>query len=236
MAKDTTILQKILLLKKDLNADWREALERINIWDTVSPLYSELDRKTANILVAFTWLAYDASSEQIEPHKDRLQNKKTILMRLAGKDCFAREIYLDTVIGGNLMIDSVIKFCIENQKDWRWTSAIAGLEFASKAMAQSFVADKESGDMLEMADKRREKANKLLDELREEFVDLDAVLEAEGKQKITDRTTDTLDFMSFELYIKQRKFKDAAKEAEDKEKAERKSHKKEKIAEEDGPF
>lgn len=241
MAKDTTILQKILILKRDLNADWTEDLERLNIWDDVSPLYIEFnDRRQANILTAFIWLAYDASSEQIEPHKDRLQNKKLILMKLAGKDCFSKEIYLDTVLGGNMIIDNVIEFCINNQKDWRWTSAISSLEFASKARAKSFTADKESGDMLEMADKRQEKANKLLDELRQEFVDLDAVLEAEGKPKITDRVEDQKDFMSWELFIKQRKFKDAAKEAESKEKVECKSNRKTPVAtndiEEDGPF
>lgn len=234
MAKDTTILQKILVLKRDLDGDWTEELERLNIWDDVSPLYIELNnRRQANILVTFIWLAYDGSSEQIEPHKDRLQNKRTILSKLAGKECFTKEIYLDAVLGGNMVIDNVIEFCVNNQKDWRWTSAISSLEFASKARAKSFSADKESGDMLEMADKRQDKANKILDELRQDFVDLDAVLDAEGKAKITDRVEDTPDFMSFELYIKQRKFKDAAKEAESKEKVERKSHKKSKTGTED---
>lgn len=227
MAKDTTILERIILLKRDLTADWTADLESINIWDEVSDLYDSLDnRKQANIIVAFIWLAYDASSEQLEPHKDRLQNKRKILSKLAGDNCFAKEVYLDAVLGGNPIIDSVIEFCINNQRTWKWTAAISNLEFASKVTAKSYAADKEAGDLLDLADKRRDKANKLLEELREEYVDIDRVLINEEKTPITDRIESTDDFMSWGLFIKKRKFTDAAKEAEDRLKTEGKSNRK----------
>lgn len=226
MAKDKKILTKIIQLSKDLEADWEEGLTEINIWDDVEGLYTSFDRKEANIFMAYIAFAYDASSDKLTVHKDRLQNKKVILTKLAGEATLKKELYIDALLGGNAIIDNVIEFYINNQRDWRWTTVISSLEFASKVRAKSFNADKETGDLLDQADKRMEKANKMLDQLREEYVDLDSVLEKEEKVKITDRIEDTDDFMSWEKYVKKAQYESARTEAEDREKTAGKTNRK----------
>lgn len=215
MAKNTQILDRMKLLRRNLEADWTSDLEELGIWDEVSPLYANINqRRDANIIMAYICFAYHSKSIYLDPFKDRLENKRSIMMRIAGKDCFDRELFLDAVLGGDAIIDEVIEFFINDQRDWRWNTIISNMEFASKVTAKSRTEDfKQSADLLDLADKRREKADKLLEEIREEFVDLDAELEHEGKPKITDKTAD---FMSWELYTKKKKFADAEKEAEEK--------------------
>jgi hypothetical protein len=218
MAKSTTILETFRNLKRKLDENWTEELTELGIWDEVAMLYADTpQRRDANIIVAYIVFAYHSKSEYIDPFKDRLENKRSIMMRLGGKDCFSRELFLDAVLGGNAIIDEVIEFFINDQRDWRWSTIISNMEFASKVTAKSRTEDfKESADWLELADKRRDKADKLLEEIREEFVALDSVLEKEGKPKITERTDD---FMSWELYNHKRKFAEATKAAEEKERS-----------------
>lgn len=229
MANNTLILDRLKVLRRNLDGDWTNDLEELGLWDEVAPLYSNLtQRRDANIIVTYVAFAYHAKSIYLDPFKDRLENKKSIMMRIAGKDCFDRELFLDAVLGGDAIIDEIIEFFINDQRDWRWNTIVSNMEFASKVTAKSRTEDfKESADLLDLADKRREKADKLLEEIREEYVDLDTVLEKEGKAKITDKTAD---FMSWELYVKKKKFADATKEAEEREKeANKKKNKKEKL-------
>lgn len=204
-------------LRRNLEVDWTSELEEMGIWDEASPLYANINqRRDANIIVAYVFFAYHSKSIYLDPFKDRLENKRSIMMRIAGKDCFDRELFLDAVLGGDAIIDEFIEFIINDQRDWRWNTIVSNMEFASKVTAKSRTEDfKQSADLLELADKRREKADKLLEEIREEFVDLDTVLEKEGKAKITDKTSD---FMSWELYTRKKKFAEAEKEAEEKAK------------------
>lgn len=235
MAKDNRILEKIRTLKRKLDQDWTADLEELGIWEECEPLYVHFEpRRNANILLAFVVFAYHSKSEYLNPFKDRLETKRSILMRLAGKDCFEKEIFLDAVLGGDAIIDGFIEFIINDQQDWRFNTIISNMEFASKVTTKARTEDfKESADLLDLADKRREKADKLLKEIQQEFVDLDTSLEQEGKPKITDQIDN---FMSWELFVKKKKFDDAAKIAEEKERAATKVKRKTADIDDDGPF
>jgi hypothetical protein len=219
MAKSTKILEEILVLKRDLEKDWRPRLDKINILQDVYPLYNYIDNiKDANTILAFIALAYDAESEFLDPHKDRVENKRAIMRRLAGVDCFKRELYINTVLGGDEIIDSIIEWYINNQKDWRWGDIVSNMELASKAdlLAKSVetISDvTEAIKLKKLARDTREDADKMLLTLRKEFMNIDASLENEGKKKLTDRIE--VDPFSHEMYLKQRKLREAAIAAEE---------------------
>jgi hypothetical protein len=225
MAKDNTILERARILRHKLDGDWKVDFEEMGIWEDVEPLYAHVEsKKNANIIFIYIVFAYHSKSEYINPHKDRLEVKRSIMRRFAGKESLDKELFLDAVLGGDAVIDNLIEFIINDQRDWRWNTIISNMEFASKVTAKSRTEDfKESADLLDLADKRREKADKLLEEIRRDFVELDGSLDQEGKQKITERTQD---FMSWEMFVKKKKLDDAAKEAEDREKAASKTKRK----------
>jgi hypothetical protein len=238
MQKDRRILDKILTLKRHPEDNWSEELDKVNIWHMVQPLYKEIeDRRTANIILAFIVLAYDASSDYLQITKDRLMDKRSIMMRLAGESCFDKEIFLQAVLGDDGgPIDSTIEWYIDQQKDWRWQTIVTGIEFHSRAQALSKGADSlkdmhSAGSTLNVAEERREKADRYLDNIRTEFADLDTALEKEDRVKVSERLSN--DPTVWEMFIKRRNHKVAREEAERKaEEAERKA-KKEKAATDD---
>ena len=229
MQKDTRILQLIHELKRNIDSDWTEALDRINIWHEIEPLYTHIDNRViSNTIFAFIVLAYDAESEFLEPLKDRITNKRSIMIRLAGKDCFKKEIYTEAVLGDSYtgepqgIIDKTIQWYIDQQRDRRWGKIISGFEFDSKATALASGASdmdgmKEAGTILDSAKKRLEDATKLLEEIRREFVDLDTVLEKEDKLKVTDRLKN--DPTNWEMFIHRTQMHKAKMERLEKEMA-----------------
>jgi len=234
MQKDSRVLQKILELKKRPEILWIDELYKLNIWDDLEPFYKEInDHKIANTILAFIVLSYDASSEYLELTRDRIENKRKIMMHLAGPDCFSRELYLNAVIGDEGgILDRTIEWYVNRQTDWRWKTIIGNIEFHSRAYALSngstSVSDmKDSGATLTVADQRRERADQLIETIRKEFVELDDALEKEGRTKITERLKN--DYSSWELFVLKNKNKAAAEEAlaieAKREKEERKNRK-----------
>lgn len=212
MQKDTRALIKILELKRTLDTDWSDDLEKVNIWSSeMKYMHSfirferEQERSMANAILAFIVLAYDASSEFIEPMKDRIENKRSIMKRIAGADALTKEMYIEAVLGDDGgPIDMAINWYIENQKDWRWGEIIDGMETHSKGLLLNRSAST-PGEMKEMAPVRlageasRLKSDKYLEEIRQEYNDLDTALEKENKPKLTDRLSN--DYLSYELHV-----------------------------------
>lgn len=231
MQKDTRILQKIEVLRKDMEANWTAELERLNVWNDVDEFYYDImhgnedQRWVANTIFAFVVLAYHASSDWLQITGDRLENKKKIMKSLAGISWQTNVVLVDAVLGDSTdnnhgRIDKLIEWFINDQKDWRWSEIISNKEFYSKANilaqgANSIKDMKEAGQMKDSARLLNEKADQYLDAIRKEYVDLDSALKKEGKVMITERLAN--DKSSWELFILQRN--NRAEVAESLEKA-----------------
>lgn len=213
MQKDTRILNKIEKLKNNMESDWTEELDKLNLWIDLEEFYIEVmrdhERWVANTIFAFIVLSYDASSEYLQITGDRLDNKKNIMKRLAGPSYQTNPILVEAILGDSTedergKIDKVIEWYIDRQKDWRWKEIVSDTEFHSRALALaqgavSVKEMKEAGAMKEFASSLRLKADEFLDAIRKEYVDLDSALKKEGKMMITDRLAN--DHSSWELFI-----------------------------------
>jgi hypothetical protein len=203
------ILEKMYSLSHDLEADWTETLEDLNIYEDVAFIYNapgvEGDTRIGNTLLCFTVLAYDNKSKYLDPHKDRWENKKKILVSLDGLSAMTKEIYVFTLVNKHREAYMLADWYIKYQKDWRWDTIISNQEYHSMAqnMANKGAIDAQEaiqiGKMLEMSEARRRAADTLSNELRTEFLSLDTALQKEGRPPISD--IDTFNFMSFEVYL-----------------------------------
>lgn len=222
MQKDTRLLQKIEVLRKDMESDWTEALDKLNVWTDVEEFYIEImrsnERWVANTIFAFVVLAYHPSSDWLQITGDRLDNKKKIMRSLAGISYQTNPVLVDAVLGDSTdsvhgTIDKLIEWFINDQKDWRWSEIVSNKEFYSKANilaqgANSIKDMKEAGQMKREATELNIKADGFLDAIRKEFVDLDSALKKEGRVMITERLAN--DKSSWELFILQKNERAAA--------------------------
>lgn len=213
MQKDTRVLLKIEKLKSNMESDWTEELDKLNLWMDLEEFYIEVMREheqwVANTILAFIVLSYDASSEYLQITGDRLDNKKNIMKRLAGPSYQTNPILVEAILGDSTeqergKIDKVIEWYVDRQRDWRWKEIVSDTEFHSRALslaqgAVSIKEMKEAGVMKELASSLRLKADGLLDAIRKEYVDLDSQLKKEDKMMITDRLAN--DHSSWELFI-----------------------------------
>lgn len=216
MQKDTRLLQKIEVLRKDMESDWTEALDKLNVWTEVEDFYYEImrtnERWVANTIFAYVVLAYHPSSDWLQITGDRLDNKKKIMRSLAGISYQTNPVLVDAVLGDSTdsvhgTIDKLIEWFINDQKDWRWSEIVSNKEFYSKANilaqgANSIKDMKEAGQMKREATELNVKADGFLDAIRKEFVDLDSALKKEGRVMITERLAN--DKSSWELFILQK--------------------------------
>lgn len=206
------ILEFMYNARHRLEEDWTQDLEELNIYDDVAPIYIaegvKGDTRIGNTILCFTVLAYDNKSKFIDPHKDRWENKQKILVTLAGLSCMTVPVYQEVIYNKHKESYNLSEWYVKYQKDWRWTSVISGQEYHSMAtkMANAGAVDSPEaihmGKMLVQADELRLRADKLLEELRTEFLNLDTLLEKEERVKATD--VDSANFMSFEIYLANR--------------------------------
>lgn len=203
------ILEFIYSNHRRLEADWQKDLEDLNIYDDIEHIYKakgiDGDARIGNIVLAFTILAYDNSSRFLEPHKNRRENKEKILVTLAGVGALAIKLYQDIIDNKHEGAFNLAEWYVKYQKDWRWTDAIAAIEYHSMGtnMSNKGAIDADEayklGKVLDSATQQRRKADLLIDELRTEFLNLDTVLEKEGRAKVTDLAA--VNFMSYEVYL-----------------------------------
>jgi hypothetical protein len=207
MVSKHKVLDLIYVLIDTIEADWREELESINIWDDVQDLYmyNEIDRIQANTILALIVLAYDGNSKFLEPHKDRHDNKVKILQRLAGLNAMQTEVYRKVVFGFEKKVNEFINWYIDYQKDWRWKDIVAADEYHSTALQMSMAGSlspdvmQSIGKMRMLARTDKKEAEKMRDDLRKEYLNVDLILEKENKPKATEVVTGN--FMNHEEWV-----------------------------------
>lgn len=214
MVSKTKVYDFIRANLKKLEKSWTEELEALNIWDDVSDLYcistdikngSFIPEYQANTILAFIVMAYDNRSEFLEPHKDRYDNKVKILTRLAGPAALNNSIFNNLVYSLHDDCNKVINWYIDYQRDWRWKDVLVSREYAAKTMARVMNGEIDAGKMLNESREMNTEADRMLDILRTEFLNLDTALDKEQKPKITDFAS--INFMSHEAFIRNREKK-----------------------------
>lgn len=209
MTSKHKVLDLIYELIKDIESDWTDSLKQINIWDDVRDIYyynKVSDPMEANIILAFIVLAYDGNSTFLEVHKDRHDNKVKILRNLAGMNAMQNDLYNDVVFGFDKFMNTMINWYIDYQKDWRWKDIVAANEYHSTAMQMSMSGNTDPvvmhaiGKTRQLARSDKKIAEQMQNELRTEFLNLDTILEKEGKPKVTE--VQEVDFMNHEAWLK----------------------------------
>lgn len=208
MVSKHKILDLIYVLIRDIESDWQPALDEINIWLDVQDLYFYSKIKEphhANIILAYIVLAYDGNSKWLEPHKDRHDNQIKILTRLAGMSAMQNPFYNDLVFGFDKMILQMINWYVDYQKDWRWKDIVAADTYHSTALQMSMAGSidpaimKAIGQTRQLARADKKIAEQMRNEIRTEFLNLDTILEKEGKPKATEVIEK--DFMNHESWV-----------------------------------
>lgn len=202
------ILNKIThLIKNNLESDWEEDLVNLNIWDEVCDLYYKFDQdgRKANIIFAYIVLAYSKHSGRIDMHMNRMENKRKILMSLAGPSAMADDDYCKAAVGHLSPYTEIIEFYVNYQKDRRFQEIVASYDYHAKAtaMMNNATDTKEmetAGRVFKIACEMRQNADAMIKVIESENVVLDSALAAEERTKLSDRRGE--DYMSHEIYMK----------------------------------
>lgn len=208
MTSKDKVLEFMYANRHNLEADWTEDLEQMNIWDDVSFIYDaplvKGDNRIGNTILCFTVFAYNNKSRFLEPHKNRWENKKRIIVTLAGLSALTTMIYPKVIDNSHKESFELSTWYIKHQKDWRWETIIGNIEFHSMAIKMSTAGAIDAqeavqiGKMLDASKKLRADADEMMDELQTEFMNLDTAMDKEHREKVTDVN---VNFMSYEAYL-----------------------------------
>lgn len=160
------IIQKLAFEK--LHDDWTYDLKSLGMWEKFSDLYDYGNLIKSNITIAFIVCAFNGYSDMVHLHKDRVENKREILINLGANEndiehgLFNQIIYnvanssLDDSMTPSEESAYLEKYlnCVRSymnwQKDSKWNMWIKKKEFVS---ANIDYANKPPADTKEVATK-----------------------------------------------------------------------------------
>lgn len=231
MQKSIDIARKI---SKDLEKNWLPELEEINFHKIFQPVFKlNLNISDANSIVVFIIYAYDPDSQWLDLKKDRYENKQRILLNLdcvISKEVF-KEILINSNDCINEVIASyleeltnwrwttvftlleyhskMIRFAnqeTESEKQWDKMNKEGEVVTLSKDYDADVISkiNKMKGDLLTQAIESREKADKLLEEIKKEFVQTDTATQGDFNFTFTDTAKKKSDVYSWREFIKSR--------------------------------
>ena len=176
------LLKLINQLRKDLKGYWKTDLEDHGYWVHVKPLYDAYDNGTANVILAFTVLAYHKDSQLIEIHKDRLENTVDIMRHLVGEQVYdepyCKIARLDKKVQ---VLKDLSQWVIDYQKDYRWNAILASYAYYAYTtyMLNNMSSEeeprrvKEIGLCAEVGEVRKAQADKMLRQIQEDYMVVD---------------------------------------------------------------
>lgn len=221
-------------ISKDLGKNWVSQLEDANLYKLFEPIYKlTFSIETLNSIVAYCILAYDNESQWIDIRKDRYENKYKILKSLdcdIESEIF-EEILRN---GNEIINDVILHYLSEltdwrwqtvftlldyhanmirfvNQKtDAEKTFNKLNKEGDVKTLTEDYDIDtitkvnKQKGELLDQAIQSREKADKLLMEIRKDFVSTDTAVQADFGFSFSDTSKKKIDIYSWKDFIASR--------------------------------
>lgn len=214
MTTANKILESVYKISQSIERDWKEEYFELNIDEEVAPVFESVngDTRFGNIIICFIVLAFSKDSKMLEPHKDRIENKKKIMRKLAGLSAMADEFWISIVDNEHEKAFAFMQWYIEYQKDERWQIILSYQDYAAVAqqMARRGPEDAQEaisiGKMLEIAEGRIFRAKELRTEIQQEFMSMDKILSADGLRAMT--KPENSNFMRYETYMAEKKLKE----------------------------
>lgn len=229
MAKAVELAKKI---SKNLEKNWLTELENINLHKIFSPVYRiNSSIVNLNAIVAFIILAYDPQSQWLDLRKERLENKSRILDSLdidISQELFQQILsnshdvvndaalnYLNDLTDWRwktifTLIDyhsNMIRFANQKTESEKTYEKI-DKEGIKKSITEEYDIDlitkvnKQKGELLELAIQARQKADKLIAEIKKDFVTTDAAVQADFNFSFTDTAKEKIDILSWRTFIR----------------------------------
>ena len=190
------VVKTILDLKETMHADWSDALAQIDIYDPVSALYDTYDTYHANLLLCFLVLSCHQDSGYLDRKKDRIDDKKRIMVSLAGPSCLSDPLISQVVFeipGGP--VAQVMDWLFDYQMDARLKARDALDTYSSIALSKVAQINsendpktmKEVGQLIDVALSARERADALDKKIKEDFAALEDMATQDGRKSPTQR-------------------------------------------------
>lgn len=218
-------------MAKSPGSNWMASIELANLHKIFSPIFLRdgLSITQMNQLVCFVILAYDNESDWLNLKQDRYENKARIMR---GLDVEEDDKIFDVIRNEDDEVNSVISEYVIEQVDWRWQTVFSLLDYHSKMIrfanektdTQKTTTEnkggekvtttedydptvitkinKEKGELLVKAMNARQEADKLLVEMRKEYVNLDNAVQQDFNFSITDEKK--IDIMSWSGFIRKK--------------------------------
>jgi hypothetical protein len=141
------IIQKLAFNK--LHEDWSEELKSLGIWHQFSKLYDAQNIIKSNITISFIVCAFNGYSDMVHLHKDRVENKREILLNLgANENDVEQGLFNQIIYNGannsfaddttpkedNTYLESYlecVRWYMNWQKDSKWNMWVKKKEFVS---------------------------------------------------------------------------------------------------------
>ncbi len=219
-------------MAKEIDKNWLPELEEYDLKKVFSPIYKmNLSISDANLLVCFIIYAYDPDSPKLDIRKERSVNKESIFANLGGDANLSifKEIlnngneeynnvvlsYLETLTTWQWqtifsLLDyhsNMIRFVNQKTESEKKVDKM-NKEGAVHELVEDYDIDtvakvnKQKGELLELAIKARERAEKLLADIKKDFVSTDTAVQADLNFVFTDTAKTKVDIMSWRSYIK----------------------------------
>lgn len=219
-------------MSKQLDKNWLTELEENNLHKCFEPIYKmNLSIINSNTLVAYCIYAHDPDSTKLDIRKDRHDNKVTILKSINEEtdfDIFNEIITNENETFNNVVLNyleiltdwrwptifslldyhsNMMRFSNQKTESEKRFDKI-NKEGEVKEITQEYDIDviakvnKQKGELLELAIKSRERADKLLTEIKRDFVSTDTIIQADLGFVFTDTAKEKIDIYSWRNFIR----------------------------------
>lgn len=219
-------------IARNLKDNHSEYLDDLNLKSVFEGIYNlGFPPVDENRLIAFIIFAYDPDSQKLDIRKDRYENKSHIMegLGLDTSNELIHEIltnsnekfnnvvleYLKTLTNWRWptifsLLDyhsNMIRFATqktEAEKTWDKMNKEGEVKSLSSDYSIDTIAkvNIQKSDIFDRAISAREKADKLLDDIRKEFLNVDAVTQQDFGFNFTDTAKKRVDILSWRAYIK----------------------------------
>lgn len=234
MQKAVDLAKKI---SQDLEKNWLPEIEENGLLSIFQPVFNlNLSLINGNILSAFVIYAYHPDSPKLDIRKDRYENKSSILLAIGGdinSELFQDILSNSNEDFNNIVLkflealtdwrwqtifslldyhSNMLRFANQKTESEKKMDKI-NKEGEVKELIQEYDIDtvakvnKQKGELLELAIKSRERAERLLDEIKKDFVSTDTAVQADLGFVFTDTAKEKIDILSWRSYIKRTKNK-----------------------------
>lgn len=201
-------------ISKDLERNWLPDLEEINLHKVFDPVFKmNLNITDGNILVCAIIYSYSPDSKWIDLKQDGSSINRNVLVGLGGD--ISKKVFQEFIELINEDILDSIALYLERLTNWKFVTIRKMIDFHAKTMMEKEPDLKEVDEekkpkvrenisrTMKEAVFQREAADKLIEQVEKEYVNLNHKTESDFGVKFTENNT-RIDPMSWRQYIRTR--------------------------------